>query len=182
MTKALIQTHSSEYRTEGNNIYMTRSLFGDVDNHNNLNPPFWLRSKPKDCDKPCFKDIYLFLEDETGYELAIKYLGSYDHWLYLLKHSVWFRDEIEVWKNELRTKLKARAMDSIISLVSNSEEPTNLRFAAAKWLHEKVSAEEAPAPAKRGRPSKVEIKGALKKAVDADKETLEDLERIKRFN
>lgn len=40
---------------------------------------------------------------------------------------------------------------------------------------------EGPVKAKRGRPSKAEVKGALKEKLEEDKELLKELERVKSY-
>lgn len=162
-----------------NGKYMTRSLFEDVDRHDNLSPPFFLSQKPKGDSRKCFRELFLFYEDETGYKVAVETLGSYDHWENLMKLD-WFQEEVDRWKLELRQRLRDRAFQKILTLVEDRETPAATAIAAAKWVVDKMDKETSPK--KRGRPSKVEIEGNVKRAIKEDQDTLDDLERISSVN
>lgn len=143
-----------------NNVWMTQSLFWDM----------WVQLVPKnrhrdpvftfDSDRPGlinFKRTFVEVGDVTGYQWAIQYLGSYDHWLYLMKRE-WFAEQYERAREELLTKMRAEAIQNIVSISVESENETQ-RLAASKYL-----AERAWEKSRVGRPEKA--KGQLKKEMD----------------
>lgn len=149
-----------------NNVWMTQSLFWDM----------WVQLVPKnrhrdpvftfDSDRPGlinFKRTFVEEGDITGYKWSIKYLESYDHWLYLMKRE-WFADQYERAKNELLTKMRAEALINITTISTLSENETQ-RLAASKYL-----AERGWEKGRVGRPEKV--KGELKKEIEAYEEDL----------
>lgn len=123
-----------------------------------------------------FRKEYLEDEDETGYKTAVRLLEGFHHFEYMLKTCKWFRDAKEEWDRELKAKLRARALDVVKQLAEDFEAKHSERLAAAKTL---LFETKAPTPNKaRGRPTKEEIEGELKREVELSKEVMEDLERI----
>jgi hypothetical protein len=158
--------------------FRTRGLFIDVQRHLRDkeecdNAPYWLerRNITKDDTRPVFKEHYLASLDPTGYETAIKYLGSYEHWEYMLKNCSWFRDAVEGWKGELQARLKSKAIAKIQEIAFSEDRQA---LAAAKYLathdYDKVDG--------RGRPSKEELRGNLKEAIEATEADKADMERM----
>lgn len=70
--------------------------------------------------------------DPSGYKWAMKYLGDYSHWLYLMKRT-WFKEAYSVWMNELQMKLEAEALDAIREIAKDSSNKSQLP--AARYLH-----------------------------------------------
>lgn len=81
-----------------------------------------------------FKKTFVALGDVTGYQWAIKYLGSWDHWLYLMKRD-WFQEQYEAAKDELHTKIRSEALARIGKISSESENEVQ-KLAASKYLAE----------------------------------------------
>lgn len=114
---------------------------------------------------------FLELEDPTGYEWAMKYLDSWEHFERLL-NSTWFLPHYEDWKRELLISLKAKAIKRItaISLTGTNEAQA---LAASKYLAEKGWERNT-----RGRPSKDDMKGEMRRLSTQIEETNKDMDRI----
>jgi hypothetical protein len=117
------------------------------------------------------RETFMELEDHTGYDWAIKYLHSWEHFEYLLQRD-WFAKEVDNWNRELHAKLKARALKRITKIADLSENEAQA-LAASKYL-----AEKGWEKASRGRPSKGELKGEMKRLVEEAERTSEDMQRI----
>jgi hypothetical protein len=126
-----------------------------------------------------FGDRYVALEDPTGWKISMELLdGDYKHWQALMKCS-WFREAKEVWDEALNAKLQTRGLDVIQEIArGDSEEVTPaIRLQAAKFLATKgylPPKEKSP----RGRPSKEEVEGELKRVAELHTTVSEDLARI----
>lgn len=160
------------YRTQDNR-WITRSLFYEqfvlYPQQCNYEPRFTLGY-----DIPGLvnaRQTFIELRDPTGYKWAIKYLGSWDHWTYLLR-SPWFQEAYEEWLQELKTIFKMEAIDRIKEIASEGSAQS---FLASKYL---ASAEWEKAVRGPGAPSKAEMKGELKKAVQALTWEEEDAKRM----
>lgn len=155
------------------NRWRTRSLFleereDDVD----LEPVFSFQDRPIPV-KPGLipmKDTFMAFKDTSGYAWAMEYLKSWEHYNVLLKKS-WFRERIDKWIEEMHLSERNSALATIRE-IAKGENPVQA-LAASKYLAER--AWEKPS---RGRPSKEEIKGELKKAVKALDEEEADLARM----
>jgi len=124
-------------------------------------------------DKPGLincRTTFVALGDPTGYKWAMKYLKDYEHWKQLMKCS-WFEEAYICWNNELKQKIRSRALDKIQDIADNGLPAQSL--VAAKYL---ASFEWEKNP--RGRPSKEELSGELKRQVKALEEEEDDFKRI----
>lgn len=117
------------------------------------------------------RQTFIALRDPTGYLWAIKYLGSWEHWEYLLRSS-WFEAAYIEWVRELKTILKMEAIQKIDEIARSGSVQA---FPAAKYL---ASADWEKAVHGRGRPSEEELRGELKKAVRTLTVEDEDAKRI----
>lgn len=133
-------------------------------------PPFSLRGREGFIDA---KQTFLNERDPTGYKWATRYLGSYDH-LKRLMTSAWFQDIYNDWLSELHILMQSEAIDRIREIAETGQ-PTQA-LAASKYIAER-GWESKTAP-KRGRPSKDEVKGALKEAIRLTEEEEEDFKRV----
>jgi hypothetical protein len=134
-----------------------------------IDPPFTLYDDKPNCVNG--RKTFVELGDPTGYKWAIKYLGDYEHWKFLMR-CTWFREAYDVWVNELKMKLRSEAMD-VIRRTAEEGQPAQALVAAkylASFEWEKAS---------RGRPSKAELTGELKRAAQALEEEEADWQRIK---
>lgn len=116
------------------------------------------------------RKTFVAMEDPTGRKWALTYLGDWEHWLRLMK-AQWFRDAYEVWIAELNEHLKSKAISKILEIMGSENGAQSL--AAAKFI-----AQEEYNTKKRGRPTKQELQGELKRAVQQLEVEDEDLERI----
>ena len=114
---------------------------------------------------------FVYEGDPTGYLWALKYLDSYKHFERLLE-STWFKDAFDQWVRELNMKNRADAIKKIKDIAQSGNDTQSLQ--ASKYLAE-VGWEKQTG---RGRPSKEELKGELKRLADLSQQTTDDLERI----
>jgi len=123
-------------------------------------------------DKPGLinaRKTFVALRDITGYKWAMAYLGDWAHWLALMKHQ-WFRDAYEVWVAELRMLLRSEALARIEEIAQTDGQqklPANRYLAGFEW--EKNN---------RGRPSKEEMAGELRKQAKVLESEEDDAQRI----
>lgn len=121
-----------------------------------------------------FKEVFVSLMDPTGYKWAESRLGSWEHFKRLMKCS-WFREEVDAAVDEIKTIFRTQALDNIRVITKDEEAPQATKLAAARYLAE---AGWEARESKRGRPSKAEVQGALKRETEARLEGEEDLARI----
>lgn len=114
---------------------------------------------------------FIELRDPTGYKWADKYLKDYKHFEKLME-APWFSSVFKALQKELKEILKSEAIQKIIQIASE-DSPQALQ--AAKYI---ASAEWEKATSGRGRPSKEELRGELKRAADQVYQESEDAERI----
>ncbi len=170
-----LDTHELKppYKSSLNQWY-TKSLFYEV--HMGMahevrtveKPPFTLNIV-----KPgyiCARTTFVELGDPTGYQWAMRYLGDWTHWQKLMQCK-WFVEAYNGWVQELETKARSEAIIRLQEIAA-SESPQAI--SAAKYL---ASLEYKKSG--RGRPSKEEVAGELKKAIEASEMEREDYERIR---
>lgn len=116
------------------------------------------------------RKTFVELMDVTGYEWAMKYLNSWEHFERLLQ-SDWFFSEYQKWCDEVKANLKAAALKRI-SVISATSENEAQALAASRYLAE------GGWERTRGRPSKNELKGEMKRLVEKVSHTDEDMQRI----
>ncbi len=109
--------------------------------------------------------------DPTGYRWSEKYLDSFQHFERLLESS-WFREAFDQWCRELHMKNQSEAIERIKEIASEGADTQ--RLAASKYIAE----EGWKRTSTRGRPSKEDLKGELKRLTQIADVTNEDLERI----
>ena len=133
-----------------------------------IEPIFSLLGHP---DYISFKDTFVELRDPTGYKWAMKYLKSWRHWQKLLE-AAWFVEYFNEAVAELKASLKSEAVAKLIRIASE-DSPQALQ--ACKYL---ASAEWEKPAHNRGRPSKEEMKGELRKTIQQWSTEQEDAIRI----
>ena len=150
--------------------YLTQSLFRETAYGIAKANPIWtLKEHDPQGKLPSLRDIYLELGDPTEYEFAQLCFGSWRH-LEHLKTLSWFMEYLEEYRDELEVKLRSRAIGDI---VLQAQEPKGT--SAAKYLAE---AGWKGTTSKRGRPSKSEVKGELKRQARIEEEVGEDAQRV----
>lgn len=152
--------------------WLTRQLFADVDyparedGRKQYAPVFSLYGLISgfiDC-----RSTFVELRDPTGYQWAMKYLGSYEHWS-VLSQTNWFKPELEKWIEEIETIFTAEAIQKVREIASGDSAQS---LPAAKYMAERGWEKT------RGRPSKSEMNKELKKHVERITEHDEDAKRI----
>lgn len=116
---------------------------------------------------PSLKRLYLDRADPTEYAFAKEYLYDWDHWQRLCNNAIVGR-HIEKWRDELTLFLRSEGISAIIDTAL-----TDKHYQASKWLADKGWQDIA-----RGRPSKEEIKGELKKQAEIEKEYGDDFQLL----
>ena len=121
-----------------------------------------------------FRERYVALGDPTGYKLTQELLfGNYRHWQELMK-AKWFLDAKKEWDEELDAKLKAEGLDKIRETAKSDDKQA---LVAAKYLANKEYRDKTGP--RRGRPSKEEVQGELKRMSEEEKAIAEDAARLK---
>lgn len=118
------------------------------------------------------RETFIQEGDPTGYKWAMKYLKSWEHFEQLMEAG-WFRKAYEKWMQELKSKLQSEALEKIKEIAS---EDSSQALAAAKYL---ATHEWENKPRRGlGRPTKDQITGELKKAVQVLTEEDLDAQRM----
>lgn len=117
---------------------------------------------------------YLDMEDLTEFDFASKYFDSYEHFR-ILCQAEWFFEHVTRWRNELRLKLKAQALNRLKGVAVESANKNY--FEANKLLLNHLSEGDKDKP-KRGRPSKAEVAQAVKEIAKEDMALADDHKRI----
>jgi len=118
------------------------------------------------------KQVYLELRDPTEYTIATMCFYGWEHWQRLCAQE-WFKKELDKWREELDTLIRADAFRTIAAATQKTDATG---VAAAKYIAERGW--EKNKPAKRGAPTKAEKKGHLKEMSRYSKELEEDLKRL----
>lgn len=156
-----------------NGIWLTEALFHEKASekpvsYRSIEPVFSLYD-----DRPGLincRTTFVQMKDPTGRKWALTYLGDWNHWLRLWKCK-WFREAYDAWITELNLQLKSEAIAKALEIMNGENGAQAL--AAAKFI---ATAEYDKAG--RGRPSKQEREGELKRATEALTVEDEDLKRI----
>lgn len=106
---------------------------------------------------PSLKRLYLQECDPKEYIFANKFLFDWDHWQRLCRNAVVGRN-IEKWREELELQLVSEGVATLIHLATQENS-----YQAAKYL-----ADRGWDKRDRGRPSKEEIEGEIKKRVEKE--------------
>ena len=116
--------------------------------------------------------LFVQYDDPTGYEFAIKELGSWEHFQKMLAHKE-LGDHFRKWMEEIKARLDSKAIESIRRIAKDGGSQTEL--SAAKWL----AAREYEEKGEVGRPSKKRTKAKERKeAEEVSLSTKKELERL----
>lgn len=152
-----------------NGIWRTSSLFYERNADPNQISVFSLHEDREGLINA--RKTYVELEDPTGYQWAMKYLDSWTHMQKLMRLP-WFIEAKESWDEELFFKLRSEAISKIKEI---GEGESSLALSAQKYLAERGWEK---TESKRGRPTKTEVKGELKRQAQLLEVEDEDMERI----
>ena len=152
--------------------WLTNVLFWEhwyrlAEDDRSFNPVFSFAGREGFID---IRRTFVEMEDPTGYKWAMKYLTSYKHWEKLMATS-WFPPHVEDYNREIKAKLRAEAFEKIRAIAGSASPQA---FQAAKFLH----SEDWESTKLRGRPSKMEVTGELKRQVTLLRQEDDDAARI----
>lgn len=163
------QTPSRDLLIDKMGRYRTQSLFRETAYSIKDASPLWtLKEQDPQGILPSLRQIYMELADPTEYEFAQLCFGSWRHLEHLCTIE-WFKPYIQEYRDELEVKLRAQAVRQIQSQAKDPKGTSAAKYLAeAGWKGKK---------AKRGRPSKAEVEGELKRQAEIDTELEEDATR-----
>lgn len=165
---------------DGSNRFLTEALFLEAIRikkleHRKVHPIFSLSTRKVYEGLVPFYQSFVEIGDPTGYKWAEKYLGSWEHYIQLLKCS-WFKEVLDKALDKLEAQNLSQAIDEIKDIAAN---PGPQRLAATRYLAEKGWKKgSGKTTAGRGRPTKQDIDNNLKEAVDRAIDADADLQRI----
>ena len=116
---------------------------------------------------PSLKSLYLEYADPKEYNFANEYLYDWNHWQRMINNK-WIGQHIHDWREELELKLVSEGVNVLINLATEENS-----YQAAKWM-----AERGWDKSTKGRPSKEQIQGELKKRADKAQEFGEDFKLL----
>lgn len=117
---------------------------------------------------PSLKRLYLELGDPKEYSFANEYLFDWNHWQRMI-HNKWVGQHVQDWREELELKLISEGVNVLINLATEENS-----YQAAKWM-----AERGWDKSTKGRPSKDQVQGELKKRADQAQEWDDDFKLLK---
>ena len=116
---------------------------------------------------PSLKKLYLEHGDPMEYSFARKYLFDWGHWQRMCKNA-FLKPHIEEWRKELELSLVSEGVAALIDLALNKDS-----YQAAKFL-----ADRGWDKSERGRPSKEEVEGELKRRADEENAFASDFQLL----
>jgi hypothetical protein len=124
-------------------------------------------------DLPRLRELFLEFKDPVGFKFAQQYLGGYPELEKLLKYR-WFKSQWEQWQLELQASIKSKALERIqeISLEGSSQSLNASKYLANGEYLDTVKDKQ------RGRPTKEEVSGELKRKVQEVETVNEDYKRM----
>lgn len=157
-----------------NNRYLTKAMFFETSHY-----PESIRFTLKLHDHkgyPSLHRLYVDMEDPTEYLFAIEYFEGWEHWK-VLSSLDWFKPYLENMREELDLKLKAKNVERMKKVAEDPDHKSSVQ--AMRYLIEKgyIDKDEKIAK-KRGRPSKDEIEGNLKRMSEEELKLAEDFRRV----
>lgn len=175
----MLHPNLNKLKGDGNQ-WLTRGLFADmirafkgpeISQEEIANAPYWLDTNEAGDSRPTMRVEYIKLGQLTGVKLYNKYFGGYPHFQRLMD-AAWFRESFEAWQKELHADLKAKAFQVIQEI---AEQGGAQGLAANKYI---IEALDEPKTSGRGRPSKEEVQGELKKQIRIHSEQDDDAKRV----
>ena len=143
--------------------FRTQSLFWES-RHPDMKPVFTMKKREHEGCISMYEK-YMDIADPTEYQVAIRLLGSHDHWNKLCGLP-WFEEMVTEWRNELKVRMASERYWEMKN-VAETCAGTPQGIQATKWLAEQYG--ERPV-SKRGRPSKAEKQAAIKQATEAQRD------------
>lgn len=118
-----------------------------------------------------FYEVYVEYGDPSEYSFAMGTLGSWEHWVEL-RGCQFFKPYYKKMREALKAKIESEALLAARKALKAGIGPQSLQ--AAKWLRDAVK---GPANG-RGRPSKEQVQGEIKRQAEEEKDLASDLERL----
>jgi hypothetical protein len=138
-----------------------------------FHPPFTLHADKEGYIN--FGKAYIDSNDPSGYTVAQLLLNKdYEHWQHLCR-CTWFKEAKEKWDAELDAKIYSEALAKIKELAKGDDAKA---LQAAKFLANKEYKHKG-SKISRGRPSREEVAGELKREVEDQKFLVEAADRIR---
>lgn len=151
--------------------FRTQSLFKEMNSDKKY--PAYFTLKDQDVDGMIsMRRVYLEISDPVEYETAQVLLGDYKHWQVLCSRD-WFKEHVEQWRLELEAKLDSEAVRALRK-TTNDDKSTSRASCARTMLEKPWRTKQSL----RGRPSKDEQAGYLKRASEEISEIEEDRKRL----
>lgn len=116
---------------------------------------------------PSLKRLYIEEMDPEEYTFANKYLFDWPHWKRLCNNSI-ISKHIETWREELELKIRSEGIATMVHLAMNEDS-----YQAAKFLADKGWVKNS-----RGRPSREELEGELKKRAEIESQYKDEFQLI----
>lgn len=172
---------SNKFRSPTNTLY-TKGLFYETTLADKSTVVYTLKDWDHPVEQPSGETIvypslyklYLQCNDPTEYSFATQCLDGLYHWETLQECS-WFKPYIDRWRRELELRMKSQALSRVMSEAKSTSKNA---LAANKYLLERGWEPKEGQGARRGRPSKEEIKQAASEAAKASETLSEDYQRI----
>lgn len=123
---------------------------------------------------PSFYRLFMEIDDPTEWEVAQQLVDGWEHWE-MLCDCTWFKPYVARWRKELEIRYKSKALNKIRT---EAKLGTKESFGANKYLLEKGWEPKESSKNGRGRPTKDDIKKAATELAEADKQLLNDFERL----
>lgn len=173
---------SSKFKN-ASGVYYLQKLFIDFTTEERGTAIYCLTPNDHPSGKyPSLHRLYLETEDPTEWNFAQKYFDSWDHWV-MVSNSAKVKPYVEKWRTELELKLRAKALKEIIDVADATNGAKNY-YEANKFLVTGgwLSGEEKKEAAKRGRPSKEDIKSrAVREFIEGGEQVDTDLQRLEKY-
>ena len=152
--------------------FRTQSLFWET-RHESYPAHFTTKQRSIERDGVTYISMYqkyMEIADPTEYQVAIRLLGSWEHWQALLR-AKWFVTLITGWREELAARIESERYYEGSSLAKKGN------LSATKFLADRYG-ETSKQVKKRGRPSKEEKAAHLKLVEQEASDLAEDAARI----
>lgn len=151
--------------------FRTQSLFWES-RHPRYTPVFTLKKYEHEGCVSMYQK-YMEIADPTEYQVALRLLGSWEHWKKLTERP-WFLEQVSEWREELKARMASERYEEMKDAATNGAgTPQGLQ--ATKWLHD-VYGEKTKS--KRGRPSKAEKEATKKQEIEEERSLQEDAKLI----
>lgn len=151
--------------------WITQGLFVELKLKGAHSPIFTLKDHDHTIDGVTYrslKEAFLDCQDPTEYEFANKELGGWDHWLAMLGNQQ-ILAHVTKWREEWLIKHKSNLLKGMAMKATKGDVPALKFLINREW------------ESKRGRPSKEEREGNIKRDKSVSKEIADDISRLQRL-